>query len=110
MRLVAPPILALTPLLLAACATSSSQEAFEWAPPPSGWFWVPKGTDPRKIIEAATECGAGTDGAVAHHRPVPEGYDWTVFKFAGEPTETAKTCTIDRLKAIPQLTLQKKSN
>mgnify|MGYP006196256949 CR=1 FL=1 len=100
-----------------ACASTSSVPVSEhriegpsnytvfWDLPFRDWYWVPTGTQARAIRDAAQACGAEVDGAMSHHVPVPPAFDWGVFRFVGEPSETSRACVIERVQAVRALTV-----
>lgn len=93
--------------LLAGCATPEAypaREAVYWDQPTTGWFWVADGIEPAAITKSARDCGAKVDGSVANHGVVPPGFSVHVFHFVGENSETVRECTVERLRAVPQLT------
>lgn len=94
-------------VLLTGCATRDiypSREAAYWDQPTTGWYWVADGTESADIIKAARDCGARVDGSTANHGLVPPGYSTGVFHFIGENTASVRDCTVERLRAVPQLT------
>ena len=99
-------------LTLAGCSSNDTYPPdgveYYWDQPGTGWFWVPKDTVPSTVIRIAEDCGAKTDGAVANHGIVPPGYDYGVFKFLDPSPEPARRCTVERLGAVPALTVYEK--
>jgi hypothetical protein len=94
-------------VLLTGCATRDiypSRDAAYWDQPATGWYWVAEGIEPAVIIKAAADCGAKVDGSIANHGLVPPGFSTGVFHFVGENSVSARECTVDRLRAVPQLT------
>ncbi|EIZ77700.1 hypothetical protein WSK_3710 [Novosphingobium sp. Rr 2-17] len=94
-------------LLLAGCATPDiypSREFAYWDRPTTGWYWVAEAIEAADIIKAASDCGAKVDGSTANHGLVPPGFSTGVFHFIGENSASVRDCTIERLRAVPQLT------
>lgn len=97
----------LSAVLLSGCATSDiypSRDAAYWDQPTTGWYWVAEGVEPAVIRKAAADCGAMVDGSTANHGLVPPGFSTGVFHFVGENSASVRECTIERLRAVPQLT------
>jgi hypothetical protein len=78
---------------------------FYWDQPETGWYWVPEGTEASSFVRAADQCGAKTEAAVASHGIVPPGFAYGIFKFVDPSSDAAQKCTIDRLRAVPQLSI-----
>lgn len=94
-------------VLLTGCVTPEiyqSRDAAYWDQPTTGWYWVAEGVEPAAIIKAAADCGAKVDGSTANHGLVPPGFSTGVFYFVGENGASVRECTIERLRAVPQLT------
>jgi len=93
--------------LLSGCTTPGiypSREAVYWDKPTTVWNWVADGIEPAAIIKAVGGSGAKVDGSVANHGVVPPGFSVHVFHFTGKNSAGVQECTLERLRAIPQLT------
>lgn len=98
-------------ILTGGCAASQStkHDDIYWAPPETGSYWVPEGTEVSAIIQAATACGARIDGGVFHHIPVPPGFARHGFHFVDENSLDAKKCTQDRIRSVPALSARSRT-
>ena len=83
---------------------------FYWDKPEREWYWLPDGIDHTAIAEAAKNCAAKVEWAVAMHAIVPPGYDMKIFKFLEPTSDVARRCTMERLRAVPALTTYEKKS
>jgi hypothetical protein len=82
----------------------------DWDLPETGEYWLPPETED-DIMPASRACEAVLNSFVYHHLPRPPQYSYFGFRFSEEVTEAQKACVVERLKAVPALTIySKKSN
>ena len=76
----------------------------DWDLPETDAFWVPPETKD-DILTASQSCGGAVQTFIYHHTPRPPQFSYIGFRFEAETSQAAKDCIIDRLKAIPALTI-----
>ena len=76
----------------------------DWDLPETDTFWVPPDRE-HDILSASQACGGAVQTFLYHHWPRPPQYGYIGFRFEPEASPAARNCIIERVKAVPALTV-----